>query len=195
MKRSAPQAWHVGAILLSMLALPPIRHLLTDSMTLQMLVQLPLLALAGALLARALPGKFASSLSGWNRGGASGLLLASLVGMLWMLPRAMDATVDDPWIALARFVSVPALIGVPLALSWPCMGFVARGVFLAEVIATTFRLAWLYLASPQRLCSNFLLGDQQQLGRLLLATGCAVSLWIAWQLLWGRVAIERGERQ
>ncbi|HEX5463305.1 MAG TPA: hypothetical protein VFW88_01150, partial [Burkholderiales bacterium] len=92
---------------------------------------------------------------------------------------------EVPWVEMAKYAAVPLLIGVPLAISWPRAGFVVRGVFLAEVIATAFRLGWLYLVSPQRLCSNYLLGDQQWLGECMLAIGSALFLWIAWKLLWG----------
>lgn len=171
------------------LALPPVRHVLEASMTLQMLVQIPLLALAGWWLASLLPRKTAVAMLAWNRGGVSGLLLASLAAMVWMLPRMLDAALEDPWIETAKFASVPLLLGVPLALSWPRAGFVVRGVFLAEVIATAFRLGWLYRISPVRLCSNYLLDDQQRLGGLLLAVGAALCVAVAWQLVWGRVRI------
>jgi hypothetical protein len=86
---------------------------------------------------------------------------------------------------------VPLLIGLPLSISWPSAGFVVRGVFLVEVIATAFRLGWLYLASPQRLCSNYLLGDQQWLGKIMLGVGAAISLMVAWNLIWGRMTVDR----
>lgn len=180
-----------GAALWALLALPPLQHALTATMTLQMLVQMPLLAVAGWWIARSMPERAARRIARWNQGGVSGLLLASLAAMAWMLPRAMDAAVDDPMVALAKFASIPLLIGAPLALGWPRMGFVVRGVFFVEVIATTFRLGWLYEASPVRLCANYLLGDQQLLGGILLAAGTAISLLLAWQLLCGHIQVER----
>jgi len=61
--------------------------------------------------------------------GISGLLLESLTGAVWMLPLAIDAALDDPWVTLAKFLSLPLLIGVPVALSWPRAGFVVRAWF------------------------------------------------------------------
>ncbi|HET9819720.1 MAG TPA: hypothetical protein VFP92_11210 [Rhodanobacteraceae bacterium] len=179
--------WLAGAVLWAVLAMPPVQHALESMMTLQMLVQIPLLALAGWLLASGTPEWLARRLADWNHHGISGLLLASLAGMVWMLPRAMDAALDDPRFAVAKFLSVPLLIGAPVALSWPRAGFVVRGVFLVEAVATALRLGWLYLISPERLCSNYLLGDQQLLGKLLLAVGFAVVLFVGWKLMWGRV--------
>ena len=66
-------------------------------------------------------------------------------------------------------------------------GFVVRGVVLVELIATTLRLGWLYLISPVRLCSNYLLDDQQRVGRILLVVGFAILLVLVWRLMWGHV--------
>lgn len=179
-----------GLVLWGVLALPPVRHVLEATMTLQMLVQIPLLAVAGWWLLPLMPRRASDALAGWNRNGVSGIALVSFVAMVWMLPRMMDASLDDPWVAVAKLASVPLLIGLPLALSWPRAGFVVRGVYLLEVVATTFRLGWLYLVSPVRLCSNYLLDDQQQLGKIMFAIGVAIVLLLAWRLLWGRIDIE-----
>lgn len=186
MKRlSAGHLCLAGAILWAALAIPPMRHTLESAMTLQMLVQIPLLALAGWWLAQGTPGWLERPLAAWNHRGISGLLLASLTGMVWMLPLAMDAALDDPRVTLAKFLSVPLLIGAPIALSWPRAGFVVRGVVLIELIATMLRLGWLYLISPVRLCSNYLLDDQQRLGKILLVVGFAILLVLVWKLMWG----------
>lgn len=184
-----------GAVLWAALAIPPIRHALESAMTLQMLVQIPLLALAGGWLAQGMPQRLDRCLARWNHQGISGLLLASLTSMVWMLPLAMDAALDDPRFTLAKFLSVPLLIGAPIALSWPRAGFVVRGVALLELTATAFRLGWLYLISPERLCSNYLLDDQARLGKLLLAIGVAIVLTLAWKLMWGRVDTGHADRE
>jgi hypothetical protein len=176
----------VAALLFVALLLPPSRRLLESSMTLQMLVQLPLLISTGYLLREAVPAPLAAVIARWNRHGISGLVLASLAGMFWMLPRSLDAAVSLPWMAFAKFASVPLLIGLPLGLSWPHMGFIVRGVFLLELIATFFRLGWLYLVSPVRLCNNYLLGDQQRAGETMLVIGSVILAGVLAKLLWGR---------
>ncbi len=185
-----PAATAAGALLVA-LALPPVRHALDASMTGQMLVQLPLLAAVGFLLGLALPVRPGASLAQWNYRGVTGFVLASLASAYWMLPRLLDASVTDPSVTALKFVSVPLLVGLPLALSWPRSSFVVRGVFMLEVLATLFRLGWLYLISPVRLCNNYLLDDQQRLGRLLIAAGAVLLLWVAWKLLWGRFDLTR----
>lgn len=175
----------IAVVAYVILLLPPLRHALQSSMTAQMLLDIPLLAACGWLLAAAVPQTTRSALGDWDHGGVSGLLLASITGLVWMLPRALDAAVDVPWVGVAKVASVPLLIGLPLGLSWPRMGFVVRGVFMAELIATCFRLGWLYLVSPVRLCSNYLLDDQQRLGEGLLVVGTVLFLFLAGKLMWG----------
>lgn len=179
----------LGAALWLALALPPARSVLQASMLAQMLVQMPLLALAGWWLAALLPPAWRQGLGRWNHRGLNGFLLASFTGMLWMVPRMLDASLSQPWVTLAKFTTLPLLLGTALALSWPRAGFVLRAVVLAEAVATSFRLGWLYLASPVRLCSSYLLDDQQRLGQALVLIGVAVSLVIGYRLMWGQVKV------
>lgn len=180
-----------GALLWAALASPWLESLLTATMTRQMLAQVPLLALAGWLGAQALPPRFARVTAPWDRAGITGMLLVSFTMLLWMLPRVLDAAVADPWAAAAKFASVPLCIGAPLALSWPRAGFVTRGVVLLEAIASAFRFGWVYLATPERLCNAYLLGDQQRLGRALILVGAGLALWLA---LWALCGAGRADR-
>lgn len=186
MARLRPDAACSAALLFLVLLAPPVKHALEASMTAQMLVQIPLLVTVGLFMACALPARTSAAIAGWNHGGISGLVLATLASAFWMLPRELDASVAGALAASAKYVSVPLLIGLPLALSWPRMGFIVRGVFLLECIATLFRLGWLYLIAPERLCNLYLLDDQQRLGRYLLVIGAMLSIGVAWKLVWGR---------
>ena len=190
MRRPGIRRWAAGAAVWLALAIPPLRHWSESAMTLQMLVQVPLLALCGWWLGGAVPPGLARRISEWNRSGISGLLLASVTGLAWMVPRMLDAALGDPWVELAKFLTVPLLIGVPLAQSWPRAGFVVRGVVLSETIATAFRLGWLYRVAPVRLCTNYRLDDQQRLGNALLAIGAAIVVVLAWRLMGGRVRVD-----
>lgn len=170
-----------------LLLLPPTRQLLESRMTLQMLVQIPLLVVVGYLLRDAIPCRMTARIDQWNHQGVTGLVLASLAGLFWMLPRSLDAAVSEASMEAAKFISVPLLIGLPMGLSWPRMGFVVRGVFLVELIATCFRLGWLYMVSPIRLCNRFLLDDQQQSGTIMMTVGSAILLYVIAKLMWGHI--------
>lgn len=175
-----------AALLFLVLLAPPVKHVLEARMTMQMLVQIPLLVVVGFFIAPALPNRVTAIVDDWNWHGISGLVLATVSSLFWMLPRMLDGSVTDSLVAAAKYASVPLLIGLPLALSWPRMGFIVRGVFLLECIATLFRLGWLYVISPERLCNLYLIEDQQRLGHCLLLIGIALFVGVAWKLVWGR---------
>ena len=81
--------------------------------------------------------------------------------------------------AYMKYLSLPLLVGIPLALSWQILHPIARGVVKIEFLAMLFRLGWIYLVSPDRLCNNYLLGEQQQLGQLLIILGFALGItWL-----------------
>lgn len=176
----------IAALAFLVLLAPPVRHGLEASMTAQMLLQMPLLGGVGWLLSHALPARALEGVAHWNHRGITGLVLASIVGAYWMLPRTLDASVTVPLLGAAKYLALPLLIGMPFALGWPRMGFIVKGVFLLELTATFFRLGWLYLISPERLCNNYLLDDQQRLGQYMLLIGAALFLGVAAKLLWGR---------
>jgi hypothetical protein len=175
-----------ATLLLLVLLAPPVRHGLEATMTAQMLVQLPLLAAAGWLLSGAVPPRVLARVERWSLRGFTGLVLVTVTAAFWMLPRSLDAAANHTLMAAAKYLSVPLLIGLPFGVSWPRMGFVLRGVFLVEFVASFFRLGWLYLISPIRLCNNYALSDQQRLGGSMLAIGGGLLVWLAWKLLWGR---------
>lgn len=188
------QPW-LAVLLWLALALPPTRRTMEANMSAHMLLQLPLLALCGGWMTRALSDHPTQALAAWNRSGISGLLLASLTSLYWMLPRALDHAIEDPWFELAKFLTVPLLIGAAVALSWPRASFVVRGLILAETIATAFRGGWLYLAAPKQLCANYLLAEQQRLGRYFVAAGVAILLVLAWVLIFGQVRTNEATRE
>src|SRR5262245_50665021 len=108
------------------LATPPVRAALESSMTLHMLVQLPLLAAIGFVLGRvwlqarpdggaARARDFAQS---FNAGGVTGIIAASFVMVLWMLPRLLDLARLDAGADALKFITV-AGAGLAVALSWP----------------------------------------------------------------------------
>ena len=183
----------IALALFAVLALPPVAHALQARMQLQMLVQIPLLALAGYLFRAALPDRWKARVHAWNPVGINGAIVATFVLSYWMLPRSMDAAVSDWPYAVAKFITVPLLVGLPMGLSWPRMNFIMRGVVVMELIAMCWRLGWLYMASPVRLCNNYLIDDQQLTGKYLLAAGVALLVWVALQLLFGHVRVPDGD--
>jgi hypothetical protein len=183
----------LAAALLPALAAAPLRAALESSMTLHMLVQLPLLAGIGCCLGRAwmrstrtVAARALAPVQSCNAGGATGILAASFVMVLWMLPRCLDLARLDPAVDALKFMTVPAA-GLAVALSWPRLPVIARAVVHLEVIATLARFGWGYLAAQERLCLAYLADDQQRTGMLLLWLGAAYAIAVVWRPLFGPV--------
>lgn len=178
------------------LVAPPLRAWLESTMALHMLVQLPLLAVAGFLIGvawqRARRGSAAaralSAVQSFNAAGVTGLLVASFAMVLWMLPRLLDLARLDATADALKFLTV-ALAGLAVAISWPRLPAIARAVVHLEVIATFLRFGWGYLAAEERLCLVYLAGDQRLTGELLLWIGAAYAAAIAWQPMFGAVTL------
>jgi hypothetical protein len=180
-----------------LLALPAARAALESSMALHMLVQVPLLASIGFVLGKAWMARSSAAATralatfqSCNAGGATGLIAASFVMVLWMLPRCLDLARLDVTTDAIKFVSVAAA-GLLVALSWPRLPRIARAVVHLEVIATLLRFGWGYVAAEERLCLAYLAGDQQRTGELLLWAGALYALTVAWRPLFGPLAERR----
>jgi hypothetical protein len=165
--------------------------LLEQRVLTQAALQIPGLTLAGLWLGLSLPARW-RALRGWNADGLPGLLVGSAVLSVWMLPRAMDASLSEPLVELAKYTTLPLAAGVPLGLSWPRLGFVARGFVWANALSMLATLGWLYRAAPTRLCSYYLLDDQRRLGSVLLASCACVGLIGLWRAFAPRRAARSG---
>src|SRR5690625_5579001 len=72
------------------LPLSPVRHLAESLMGIHMHMQMPLLAIAGMLMAPFLQKKFGSFFAKWNANGVPGIILRLIVVFYWLIPRTMD---------------------------------------------------------------------------------------------------------
>jgi len=175
-----------GILLYMVLVIPPVAGLLEGSMAGHMLIQIPLLALAGGLAARGAAGRRRAVLAGFNAGGVPGLLVAMFAAAVWMLPRMLDAALQSPLVEAAKFTAVPLLVGVPLALSWPLLPPVARGFIWANLISHAAVLGWLYTVAPNRLCTRYLYDQQALLGATLFIVAMALLVGWGWFAVAGR---------
>ena len=163
----------LAALLFVVLATPVARDVLERVMVAHMLVQIPLLAIAGALGVAALPPRLEARIAEWNRRGVSGALLAVIASSWWMVPRALDWALASPVMEAAKFLTLPLLVGAPLALSWRNLGTIGRGFVLANVLPMWAVVGWAYIAAPVRVC-NYYLVDQQVVAGVGLVIGSVV---------------------
>lgn len=157
-----------GFTLLVLIAFTPLRSSLESHMLWHMLVQFPLIALAGGLLASALPESVKRRLMPYNRHGITGLILAASVLSFWMIPRALDEVIKVIWMDGLKFISLSMGVGAALSLSWQSAGFVVQGFFLANILPMMTVIGWLYMASPIRLCNTYLTSQQENTGLALI---------------------------
>ena len=171
---SRPALGLVGLGLVLLLALPFSVQELESGLSLHLLVQMPLLVLAGYLIGLAFGRRWRRTLDAYNDHGIPGMLMVSLAMAFWMLPRSLDLVLASPAMELTKFVSLPLLIGLPLSLSWSRLPVIGRGFIAANLISMLAVLGWLHLASPMRLCNYYLLDQQRILGWALLLLAAAV---------------------
>jgi hypothetical protein len=156
----------------------PVRITLESDMALHMAVQLPLLIGLGLSLAFILrtgePRWFADA--DWL--GIPGIVLVVFTTSFWMLPRALDNAIADPWTDAAKFLSLPLLAGLPLGLSWRRMPPLGRAFIWANFIPKLGAVGGLYLAAPTRLCAYYRLDQQAAAGWTLILIAVALAtLW------------------
>jgi hypothetical protein len=137
-----------------------------------MLVQYPLLAVSGFALGtgRKIP-------TGW----VGPLLVLSISTLLfWMLPRSLDGALQSWTLHLGKFATLPLLFGMPLALTWPHLHPILRGILKAEAVSMVAVMSFLYTHAPIRICNSYLFSDQVRLGYGFAVA--AIALAIVWSI-------------
>src|SRR5699024_7579490 len=128
-----------GLILFIFLMLPPVVKFLESIMIIHMHIQMPLLVIAGFLLAQFFPKLLPTLLRKFNAIGLSVILLFLIIMLYWTMPRAMDEALTIPAIEVFKFMSLPFFAGVPLRDSWKKLGKIGKNavfvVFLIVFVA------------------------------------------------------------
>jgi len=153
-----------------LLSIPLVDFYLDGDMALQMLVQIPLLILAGTLLT----GRFSHLLDPPK---AFGLFILSLgVVFFWMIPRSLDlAVVGDGVDRLMHLCLFLAGLGLRTSLGpLNLMIRIAAGIY-ATAMWSAFAL--ILFQSPAQVCARFTLAQQQSAGQAMLwAGGCFLTV-------------------
>ncbi|HJV24035.1 MAG TPA: hypothetical protein VJ673_00040 [Aromatoleum sp.] len=175
---------HVLGALYLLLATPDARAWLEATMSGHMLVQIPLLAALGFVACRLLPDAWQEALLAAAGGPIPHVVVALFASSWWMLPRALDEAFANLTVEAAKFVSLPALVGLPLALAWRRLGTIGHGFIWTNFISMLAVLGWLYIAAPVRVCNSYLVDQQESAGwlmvklALLLFAGWLASLFV-----------------
>lgn len=175
------------------LALWLARITLERDMAVHMAVQVPLLICLGLLVAAFVRPHEPRWLADADWLGIPGVVLVVFGTSFWMLPRALDGAVADPSIDLAKFLSLPLLVGLPLGLSWSRMPPLGRAFIWANFIPKLAVVGGLYLMAPTRLCAYYRFDQQATAGWTLIFVAVALgTLWfIAAFIGWPREKQQR----
>ncbi len=153
-----------GLLLYIILLLPPTIKLLETWMLTHMLIQIPLLIIAGLFMGEYVKKRCGRFFKQWNKNGIPGILLVYFVTMYWMIPRAMDEAITVSSVEIFKFVSLPFLVGIVLYDSWSKLSAIAKGFIVFNYIPMFGMMAWLYIDSPIQVCNNYLESEQKMLG-------------------------------
>lgn len=164
--------WVWGALLLAgWLTLWIGRSMLEQRMLWHMAVQLPLLLAVGIGAAQ---WQAAPSVEARGAAGLPSAILGSTGVALWMIPRLLDAAVEDPRLDAIKFLSVP-LSGYLLALALPRALPPVRLFVVGNVAFMTAVVGTVLIDSPERLCVSYGTSDQRVTGYALIALALAAS--------------------
>ena len=165
------------------------RRDLTSSMTLHMIVHIPGILLAGVLAGYALLARFdalENGLFGWawrqyrkcNGYGVPGLLLATLLGAYWMIPKALDQVLASAPADVLKFIVLFG-VGVIVADSLKLSNTVIKLFFVGNFCWMMAVVGMMYQQDTSRLCNFYLLNDQQYAGIGLVILSIALPvLWL-----------------
>jgi hypothetical protein len=164
-----------GLACLLLAALP--REWLEASMLRHMLLQLPLLVAAGWLLSARRP----LDIAAFDQHGVSGLTALLFVSAYWMIPRALEHSINSPLAEAAKFASLLAL-GALLPGSLKRANWIVQLFFLGNFSWMMAIAGIQYQSMPQRLCNAYLLDDQIATGIGLVVASIAIAAAWCWHL-------------
>jgi len=194
MHRDGPRGkgWRraLGALLLLLMLVPPVRTMTETSMTAHMLIQYPCLLLAGVLLVKEIPARWLSATGRWNELAIPGFVGSALALALLMIPRVLDLALVDLRVEVMKIFALLAT-GAALSLSWQRAGMVMQAFFLGNVLWMTAAVGMLYQDSEVRVCNAYRLDDQQDLGLALVLIAIAVGVIWSLHMAWVRAGVER----
>jgi hypothetical protein len=155
-----------------------------------MLVQIPLLLLAGMAMAvfmeRATVGSMkacadllpsqSNASPRWNAHGLTGLFYALVTLGFWMTPVALDHAVASAGWDIAKAVSLLAA-GSALRKSWAQAGGIIQAFFVGNTVWMTVVVGILFQELPQRLCNAYLQDDQNDTGMIMVCAASVIGLF------------------
>jgi hypothetical protein len=169
-----------GLLLFIFLVIPPVADFMESVMAIHMHMQMPMLVIAGMLMAPFLKKRFPYFFEKWNSNGVPGITLFVIIMVYWMLPRTMDEALTTQTVEVFKFISLPLFAGIPLRDSWRKLSSAGKNIVIISFTLMFIGLGWLYVWSPVQLCNNYLVIEQVTLGWAFLLTAIAMVVYLAY---------------
>ncbi|MEH7247749.1 hypothetical protein V7114_13300 [Neobacillus niacini] len=169
-----------GMLLFIFLVAPPVAHFMESLMVIHMHMQMPMLVIAGMLMAPFFQKRFPGFFEKWNSNGVPGITLFVIIMVYWMLPRSMDEALTSQVVEGFKFVSLPFLAGISLRESWKKLKPFGKNAIIICFTILFIGLGWLYIWSPVQLCNNYLVIEQVTLGWAFLLTAIGMVVYLGY---------------
>ncbi|HLR03605.1 MAG TPA: hypothetical protein VK111_12735 [Virgibacillus sp.] len=159
------------------LLIPSVVNWMESIMIVHMFLQLPLLIVSGVFVGKTMIRPFSRLFSNWNANGVPCIMIAVFMTTYWMLPRAMDEALSDPYVEWFKFVSLP-LVGICIVDSWKKLNGIGKGFLFFNYLPMFGLMAWLYIDSPVQVCNYYLTTEQRVLGWGFAFITCCMIFYI-----------------
>jgi hypothetical protein len=169
-----------GLLLFIFLIIPPVANLMESVMVIHMHMQMPMLVIAGFLMARFFLVRFPRFFEKWNHNGIPGIMLFVIIVIYWTMPRSMDEALTIQSMEVFKFISLTLLAGIPLRDSWKKLKPIVKNIIFYFFIIVFFGMGWLYIDSPVQLCNNYLIIEQITLGWGFLTTAICMVIYLVY---------------
>lgn len=169
-----------GLLLFIFLAAPPVARFMESIMVVHMHMQMPMLVIAGMLMAKFIQDRFPAFSEKWNANGVPGALLFFIIVLYWTMPRTMDEALGETAVEIFKFISLPFLAGIALRDSWKKLKPIGKNLILIGFIVMYFGMGLLYIISPVQLCNNYLIIEQLTLGWGFVTTAICIVIYMVY---------------
>jgi hypothetical protein len=169
-----------GLLLFIFLVAPPVANFMESVMVIHMHMQMPMLVIAGFLMAAFFQKRFSGFFNKWNSNGTPGITLFVIIMVYWMLPRTMDEALTSQTVEVFKFISLPFLAGISLRDSWKKLTPIGKNIIIISFTILFLGLGWLYIWSPVQLCNNYLVIEQVTLGWAFLTTAIGLVVYLGY---------------
>lgn len=175
------EQFKLGCGLFIFLALPPVAHFMESVMVIHMHMQMPMLIIAGMLMAPFFQQRFSLFFENYNQNGLPGILLFTIIMGYWLLPRTMDEALTLQTVEVFKFIGLPLLAGVPLRDSWKKLSERGKNNVIILFTLIFLGMGFLYIFVPIQLCNNYLVTEQFTLGWSFLLTSVGMLIYLLYK--------------